>query len=146
MYDDKPQNKQKAGIVISPPPSRCSVNGCGCDTDVNIIMVRDGAGIERAGVLMNFGFSDKEGNYYLHNQYTFLAWVTRCANHYTGDLIKAGKDQLRVSGEDTHTYMLSKPHNERMVVLRNIAGKCLKTLPYDKDNYADEEREAIQSE
>lgn len=134
MFDEKPKNQNLVDplSVVLQWPRICGVDGCGDETDVTFLQVRDKDDTVLTGPASQFCTKP----YVLRPDYMFVRWITRCGEHYSQDVERANKDQLRGVEKNNHNYMLNKPHEERMIVLRNLMGKCvIKAKPPEPQDY-----------
>lgn len=154
MYDE--EKKLSGNIdplsIIPSIPVCCNRGDCGNDAAIAFIRVQRNDGKHLTGAASDFCFSKKNTGWILRNDFMFRGWVARCAGCYCEELEGARKQQLKAERPD-HRYLLNKPHEERMIVLRNVLKRAAfrempepETKDYAGDRYADEEREAIQAE
>ena len=85
LFKKKQQNEGYSNIPSN--PEICQVLGCGCGTHIILTQVRDGMGRTLTGSFSRFGDTDRRS---LHEGYTFVRFITRCAECYQNDLIRAG--------------------------------------------------------
>ncbi len=76
------------------PPKRCTVHGCSEKTQIAVLVVRDG------GEVVSGMPSDYMNGKGLDSRYEFVAWVTRCTNHYLKDLYRRGRGVWSGFAED----------------------------------------------
>lgn len=71
------------------PSGRCDL--CERQTQVVMVVVRDlSSGRVRSGASLDFGNYDGSG-FVPATGFTFVTWVTRCADHYIKDLYRMGR-------------------------------------------------------
>lgn len=135
----KPRSRNIDPLSVLPAyQAECSCSGCNEPTTVVMLQVRDGDGRTRTGPAHDFCMPRKtdKPDVILRGEYFFLRWITRCAECYYLDVEKVGKGQLCGLKRPNHDYMLNKPHDEKMIVLRNLIRGCVKKVsPPEKQDY-----------
>lgn len=93
-------SKSRASVMneIPPPPARCHVMNCNEYTSVAVLQVRNNNRM-LSGAFFDFGYVHRGHNNQsvltLHNEYSYLGWITRCAHHYCEDVESCQSSALR---------------------------------------------------
>lgn len=96
MFDNREGVK---GLSIPPYSKTCTMNNCDEQTDVVVLVVTEN-GQTKSGAFPRFGYVQKD-NLMLHPQYQFKRWVTRCADCYMADVVRAGRQHIKIESDSS---------------------------------------------
>lgn len=83
MFND---SKRAVARGIEPHSKMCGVITCEHETSVAIVLVKNDMGRNLSGAFSRFGKVNNVGELILNSHFTFVEWVTRCAECYQRDV------------------------------------------------------------